>query len=94
MTGAYTDRECDLAARLYAELVGYDLADRLPLRCQGPWHQRQWCAVARLAITIAGEPPGEAPAAGTVGDGSLPAGLALPPIGIPAPPIGATAVRG
>lgn len=51
----YTDRERDLAAQLYAEFSGYDLANRLPLRCQGPWMQRQWCAVARLATALVGD---------------------------------------
>lgn len=52
MTAPYTEAETDLASRLYSEFVGYDLAHRLPLPCQTPWMQRQWCAVARLAIEL------------------------------------------
>jgi len=56
MADRFTDREWSVAQRLYAEFVGYDLAARLPLRCQGVYQQRQWLAVARLAAELATGP--------------------------------------
>jgi hypothetical protein len=89
MTAPYTSAEHALAAKLYAEFVGYDLAHRLPLRCRGPWMQRQWLAVARLAATLLGD---EATVAGLIVEDVVRVGFQDPPLAIPSPPIGATAV--
>lgn len=91
MTAPYTAAETALAAKLYAEFVGSDLALRLPLRCTGPWMQRQWCAVARLAADLLGP---EATVEGLVEHQVVRVGFTDPPIAIPSPPIGATAVLG
>lgn len=83
MTPPYTPAEFDLAAKLYAEHAGYDIANRLPLRCRDPWHQRQWVAVARLAVRLIKE-RGVDEACVRIG---FPA-----PLEIPSPPIGAAVV--
>lgn len=81
MTAASTDRERDLASQLYDEFVDYDLAARLPLRCQTVYMQRQWLAVARLAITLV-------PAGADLQHGHpVRVGFTMPPIEIPRVPL-------
>lgn len=89
MTTSYTEAERALAAKLYAEFVGYDLAQRLPLRCTGLWMQRQWLAVARLAATLLGD---EATVEGLIARDIVRVGFQDPPMAIPSPPIGASPV--
>lgn len=83
MTPPYTPAEFDLAEKLAAEFIGYDLAARYPLRCQSPFYQRQWVAVARLAVRLIKE-HGVDEACVRIG---FPA-----PLEIPSPPIGAATV--
>lgn len=90
MSTHYTEAETDLASRLYSEFVGYDLAARLPLSCTGPWMQRQWLAVARLAATLLGD---EAAVEGLIARDIVRVGFQDPPMAIPSPPIGAGVVR-
>jgi hypothetical protein len=86
MTGPYTAREQALASDLHAVFVGADLAKRLPLSCLTPWHQRQWCAVARLAIARLGEPEPDLVVLGEAGvvPISPPDEIGIPPVPMPA----------
>lgn len=83
----HAQRETDIAAKLYDEFVGYDLANRPPLRCQTIYMQRQWLAVARLAIALV--PAGAADPSITDLERVhvVRVGFTMPPIEIPRVPL-------